>query len=651
METTRARLRRVQTDLGEVLVEVPAAGEDQAEGQAVLPNGLVEIAPWPRARYPDAIPTLTLNTTTRCNLRCRYCFAHPSEADYELPTMPMEVARRAVDFLCDTLAADSPLAMVQSTLLGEPEMDLALIDGIGEYVARKAAATGKRIEWHFAQTTNLVTLPPEEFLCRLPWVTVSLDGPPEVHDAMRCFADGRGSYHLTVANLRTLQRHAATPVGLWIGAGATLTALEPEVTRIFLHLYDFGFDAIAIKPVRLPPGQPGAIDLQSVESVKEGYTRFVDFLLAQEPDQLLAYLKPIRGLDDFFGRHLMRALRPGRLPYRCAAGKWNLSVDYRGDLYPCFSFAPMQAYRMGSVFEGLAPAAQRFWAEDLFIENRAGCRGCSARDMCGGGCYHQALLATGRPERPAPAMCRLTRHLTKLGRRMAHTLMTEHPEVVEVLCERPMEGPAPVPEATCAKVARGAHEFGAWESAHPVVLADRQLVKWKLWRGPADLSAEVHLGWDEQHLHVRVSVRDDVFAPPAPETRFARGDSVLLDLYPLPSPSMHYGVWLGCVAGKADLVTYERALPVGRRPTLRNIAARAAVERHGDRTDYQLSLPWSEMEGLAPGRDFGIAVSVGDDNGRMKGWMRWPAGTGYATVHCTGGRGRGPVAGRVRPRR
>ena len=54
---------------------------------------------------------------------------------------------------------------------------------------------------------------------------------------------------------------------------------------------------------------------------------------------------------------MLRLLAYKRIPVRCHAGKWQLAVDTNGDLYPCSAFAPREAYRMGSVFDGVDPKA------------------------------------------------------------------------------------------------------------------------------------------------------------------------------------------------------------------------------------------------------------------------------------------------------
>jgi len=597
------------------------------------------LAPWPAARYPDAVPTVVLNTNHTCELRCRYCFAHPSSNDYARRPMAAEVAEKAVELLLSDLGADAPVVVIRSGLLGEPLLGPGFVDSLGAHIRARAQHYGKRVEWHSEATLSLSSPLPSKHLRDVPWLSVSIDGPPDIHDRMRPLADGSGSYGGIISALTAIKESEENPFGPSLGVGATLTSEAPDVTRVFLHLHELGFDTISIIPVRLPPGQVGAIDLRSVDAVKAGYSRFADFLLAQEPDRLLSYLRPIFHPWDFFGKFLLRTLCPGRLPYRCEAGKWYVAVDSDGSIYPCAPFAGARAYRMGSVFEGIDPEAQRFWGEELFIEHRESCRQCSVRDMCGGGCYHQAFLTTGRADQVCAAQCELTKHLAETALRVAAELRQSQPAVLQALPDHRKFSPPSANPIACVRIAEavpaGASPSG-WRSPRPLRLSDQSLVRWKRSRGPDDLSAEIHLGWDDAHLYLRAEVRDDAFVAPSRSSRFATGDSLEVSLFPMPSPVFRYGFLVSRLADGPNLVAYEAGLVDGAVPTLRATRARVSVLRRGDFTEYHLSVPWSDLEGLGPHREVALSIRVNDDDGVTRGSLEWPTTSAMGMMHFLG---------------
>ena len=119
-------------------------------------------------------------------------------------------------------------------------MNFPLLKQVVAYANQRAAEQGRHID--FSLTTNATLLTPAiiEFLSENNiGVTVSMDGPKEMHDHLRVFANGKGSYDIIEPKVRALiQNHRTRP----ITARVTLTAGVSDVVRIFRHLkQDLGF--------------------------------------------------------------------------------------------------------------------------------------------------------------------------------------------------------------------------------------------------------------------------------------------------------------------------------------------------------------------------------------------------------------------------
>ena len=80
-----------------------------------------------------------------------------------------------------------------------------------------------------------------------------MDGPKEMHDHLRVFSNGKGSYDIIEPKVRALiQNHRTRP----ITARVTLTAGVSDVIRIFRHLkQDLGFHEVGFAPVTTSPNQ------------------------------------------------------------------------------------------------------------------------------------------------------------------------------------------------------------------------------------------------------------------------------------------------------------------------------------------------------------------------------------------------------------
>jgi len=137
--------------------------------------------------------TVDVEITSRCNLRCRYCyyFENPAVEYRDLPT------KSWLTFF-DELGQSNGMEVCLAG--GEPFMrhDLPqLIEGI----------VHNHMRYSILSNGGLITDEMAEFLAsthRCNFVQISLDGShPETHDAAR----GKGSFQGAVRGIRILQRH------------------------------------------------------------------------------------------------------------------------------------------------------------------------------------------------------------------------------------------------------------------------------------------------------------------------------------------------------------------------------------------------------------------------------------------------------------
>ena len=219
---------------------------------------------------PDVFPiqTLVMNLTNQCNLSCQYCYEFGADKvatpEGKPKFMDVETAKTSVDFL---LAQSGDRRSVHITFFGgETLMNFPLLKEVVAYANRRAAEQERHID--FSLTTNATLLTPAiiEFLSENHiGVTVSMDGPKEMHDHLRVFANGKGSYDIIEPKVRALiQNHRTRP----ITARVTLTAGVSDVIRIFRHLkQDLGFHEVGFAPVTTSPNQLYAIGATGMDSV------------------------------------------------------------------------------------------------------------------------------------------------------------------------------------------------------------------------------------------------------------------------------------------------------------------------------------------------------------------------------------------------
>jgi uncharacterized protein len=341
-------------------------------------------SPGPPRRIP--LQTLVLNVTSKCNLACKYCYEYgedriPEAAANPLPRfMSEEVARRSVDFAFAE-AEGNPTVHITffggETLLNFPVLKVAV-----SYARERAGALGKTVD--FSLTTNATLLKPEV----IDWlaengigVTISIDGGREQQDAVRVFANGKGSYDLVLPRIKELlRRHTGRP----IGARVTLTRQNLEVIDIYRHLVDeIGFWEVGFAPVTTSWTRDWAIEGSGYERMLDQF----DTLAGEFRDAVLA-----GGRHGFSNvRDTLQEIHKGMSKaYPCGAGFGLLGVATDGDVALCHRFAGSPAHELGSVTRGLDRERQERFLAEHHVDHKTECRTCWARPICAGGCYHEA---------------------------------------------------------------------------------------------------------------------------------------------------------------------------------------------------------------------------------------------------------------------
>lgn len=375
-------------------VVLALGGKHGPEAVAAAISELEELRRLGLAWAPDPYPggytvadqglkALCLHLAHDCNLACTYCFADGGPFGGDRSLMPSEVAKAAIDFL----------------VAGSPDRDYFEIDFFGgepllnfdvlkRTIAYADSLPGKR--FRFTVTTNCLLLNDEvrSFLNeRGMQVILSLDGRPEVHDAMRRDRGGRGSYERAVANARALV--AGRSDGAYRGEGyyvrGTFTRRNLDFTADVRHLLELGFNSLSLEPVIGLPSDPYAIRTEDVRRISEEYERLAAYYLERS-----AAGKPF----TFF--HFMLDPSGGACAAKrvigCGAGWEYAAVAPNGDIYPCHQFVGRRAYLLGNVRDGIRrrDIADRFRATTIY--SKPECSQCWARFLCSGGCHANADL-------------------------------------------------------------------------------------------------------------------------------------------------------------------------------------------------------------------------------------------------------------------
>ncbi len=330
------------------------------------------------------VKALCLHIAHDCNLACRYCFAGEGEYKGDRALMSFETGKKALDFLVKSSGSRRNLEV--DFFGGEPLMNWGTVKQLVNYGRSIEKEHDKK--FRFTLTTNGVLLNNEimEFCNReMGNVVLSIDGRPEVHDRMRPFRNGKGSYDLI---LDKFIKFAESRNQTNYYVRGTFTHYNTDFASDVLHLADLGFKQISVEPVVAPAEAAYAITEDDLPVILEQY----DILAAE----MVKRAKEGRGFNFF---HFMIDLSGGPCIYKrlsgCGSGTEYLAVTPYGELYPCHQFVGEKKFIIGNTDEGIInkELVDKFSACNVY--SKPECRECFARFYCSGGCAANAYNFNG----------------------------------------------------------------------------------------------------------------------------------------------------------------------------------------------------------------------------------------------------------------
>lgn len=382
----------------------------------------------PPAGFP--LQSLVLNLTNQCNLSCQYCYEFGEDKvatpEGKPKFMDIETAKASVEFL---LGQATGRSSVQITFFGgETLMNFPLLKQVVAYASERVAAQGKRIDYSLTTNATLLTPTIIEFLAENRiGVTVSMDGPPDLHDKLRVFANGKGSYDIIAPKVRSLIQNHRTRA---ITARVTLTSGVTDVVRIFRHLKDdLGFHEVGFAPVTTSPDRLYSINERGMDGVLDQFQ-----MLAEEWLQF-ALRGEMHGFSNV-SETIAELVQGVNKSHPCGAGLGLVGVGPSGDIAPCHRFVDSDTHTLGHVSTGLDTAKQDDFLSRGHINAKYDCQTCWARPLCAGGCHHEAFVRYGDTGHPNLHYCDWIRTWTDTCLRIYGTVSALNPDFLEQFAER-----------------------------------------------------------------------------------------------------------------------------------------------------------------------------------------------------------------------
>ena len=374
----------------------------------------------PRRAAVEAYPlsTIVLNVNTGCNLGCTYCYKEDVQAPARGERMSFETAARGVELLLEQAADRERIGVV--FFGGEPLSNVPLIRRVVDFAERRGAQCGKSVD--FSLTTNATLLTPElsdYFDAHRFGLSISIDGPAAIHDRNRRSVGGKGTHAVVERKAAMLlARYRSRPVG----ARVTLARGTVEIEAIHAYLRgQLGFHEVGYAPVTAAANAAHALTAPELERVHAGFERLGEEYLAAA----------IRNANTGFSNmhQLISDLHEGRrktLP--CGAGIGLLAVDRNGGLNLCHRFAGSDLATFGDVDRGIDGERIGEFLRQASDRDGTDCAKCRIRNLCAGGCYHEAYSRYGDPLHRTYHYCDLLRRWVDFGVRVYAEIASRNPK-------------------------------------------------------------------------------------------------------------------------------------------------------------------------------------------------------------------------------
>jgi uncharacterized protein len=363
-----------------------------------------------RHRVETSRMELILNVSEACNFRCAYCIysgLHTGQRTHSNRKMEWPVAQKAIDqYLQHSKEAKSHVIAFYG---GEPLLNFALIRKCVDYV-RKTNHEDE-IGFHISTNASLLNGEIADFLaCNRFNITISLDGPKQIHDRYRRHKDGSGTWEEVMLNTRAfLAKYPQYRTNGKVGVNMVLTPTSnlDEIDK-FIQSYDMFSGAVNLITLMAVidsrretcAALKGKLRRKDVEvfyknffeNLSNGYinTRPLDckFILQRKLFEQ-TFLK-LHKRFEIFGND--RSGRPLITKQYCALstcipGERRTFVTIDGDYFSCERVTVSSHFKIGNVNEGFDVPQIRRLLEEWVDLSKEECEFCWCLPMCGAGCW------------------------------------------------------------------------------------------------------------------------------------------------------------------------------------------------------------------------------------------------------------------------
>lgn len=323
------------------------------------------------------LTVMVLPVMDDCNLRCRYCFHHAAgsagtrprrDRQENLRELWKQAAEVDVDDITFLWHGGEPLLAGRSCFEDALHM-------------QRTVLADKRVRNSIQTNATLVDEDWAVFLNTHDFgVSVSLDGPPQLHNMNRKYRTGEGSAEDALRGIRLL-----VDAGIEIGGIAVVSSTNVYAPDAVIEgVLDAGIRRFALSLTSDMPGCEVPLE-PTVEDAEAFYAAAFDYWMTLDDPtvRIRQFVETVKALLGEAPR--LCTNRPG------GCGDF-IAVDSSGDVYPCSRYGGNDDYVLGNIhstpLSELLDGSRRhdYLVRAARLPSR--CETCEILDFCFGGCAH-----------------------------------------------------------------------------------------------------------------------------------------------------------------------------------------------------------------------------------------------------------------------
>lgn len=400
------------------LTEVARRYNHQSEIDTFLTRladaSLIEPVDAPRRPHLPEASTLTawMHVTNDCNLRCPYCFVHKTPEPME-----REQGIKAIEAVFRSAVAQRFERVKIKYAGGEATLNFPLVLELHNHAQKLAEKHNLELDGvvlsnGVALTKHMIAAMRDNGIRLM----ISLDGVGAYHDAQRPFVNGHGSFMHVDRALDRIAAGGLTPSISITVSNRNLEGLPETVSYVLKRKLPFTLNFYRENDCSSSFNDLTYNDDRIIEAMRKTFD-----VIAQDlpPYSLLGSLIDLTRLNTPHER-------------TCGVGDSYMVIDQRGGISKCH----MEMERR--ITDISAPDPLKLIREDQIglrnpsVEEKEGCRDCTWRYMCTGGCPALTFRVTGRYDVKSPN-CRIYQTLFPEALRLEALRLLKYSEMEQTL--------------------------------------------------------------------------------------------------------------------------------------------------------------------------------------------------------------------------